>query len=68
MRKARTEANPTMSVAEASRALSIGRETIMSEMRKGNLRELGIAVRGDTGKWRYYIYKERVRRFAGIGQ
>lgn len=65
MRTRNEHATTTMSVLEASKTLGIGRNLLMDQMRKGNLKEIGTAIKTDAGIWRYYIYRSKVARFIG---
>lgn len=53
-----------LTVTQAARILHMSPDFIRDRLQKGEL-PIGIAVRNRQGTgWRYYIYKESVKRFA----
>ena len=54
-----------LTVEEAAPLLGMTPNFIRYQMRKGNLQEIGVAVKGTGKQYRYIIYKPLVERFTG---
>ena len=54
--------NPTMPMTEACRKLGMGRMFLSDLMRKGDMTDIGFAVKKGN-RWRYVIYREKVEDF-----